>query len=61
MQQATLRSIVKANGYKLAKIAMMQCYSADSGNDQAWESLTMPGQFIGYQGMNVGGVDMRVF
>ncbi|QSH42268.1 hypothetical protein P0136_03655 [Lentisphaerota bacterium ZTH] len=54
--QSHIRNLVKKNGYKLAKIYMMQCYSAAGKHDMHWRSLTM--YFKGYYDMNVLGFDI---
>jgi hypothetical protein len=57
INQSVLRGDVSQSGYKLARIYMMQCYSADGPHGAAWKQLT--NDFFGYKGLNVIGFDMN--
>ena len=56
IHQSVLRNDVRLTDYKLAKIYMMQCYSAAGNHRAEWKKLTE--DFFGYKGVNAFGVDL---
>jgi hypothetical protein len=53
-----IQTDLSANGFKLSKLWMMQCYSGANGRDGWWKALSYRNP-VSYQGVNTCGIDIK--
>ena len=53
-----IRNDLSANGFKLSKLWMMQCFNGFDGRHSWWQALSFREPFS-YQGVNTCGIDIK--